>query len=106
VVTGAAEFRSILFEYPAGGAGVDDLTEPDFFVDLNLDQVLASMTAGREQYRLKPFFFAPLHQVAAVAYRHEVLRDLEKAEVLEPIRKFASPPTAAPTPGRLPRSTA
>ena len=86
---GAAGFQSVLFEYPESGAGVDGLREPDFFVDLNLDQVLASVTAGREQYRLAPFFFAPLRQVAAVRYRHEVLRDLEKAEVLEPIRRFA-----------------
>jgi DNA mismatch repair protein MutS len=86
---GAAGFQSILFEHPAGGAGVGGLREPDFFVDLNLGQVLASMTAGREQYQLRPFFFAPLHQVAAVHYRHEVLRDLEKAEVLEPVKRFA-----------------
>jgi DNA mismatch repair protein MutS len=86
---GAAGFQSILFEHPADDTDVDGLTEPDFFVDLNLDQVLASMTAGRERYQLKPLFFAPLHQVAAVHYRHEVLRDLEKAEVLEPIRTFA-----------------
>jgi DNA mismatch repair protein MutS len=86
---GAAKFQGILFEYPVGGGDVDGLREPDFFVDLNLDQVLASMTAGREQYRLKPFFFAPLQQVGAVRYRHEVLRDLEKAEVVEPVRKFA-----------------
>jgi DNA mismatch repair protein MutS len=86
---GAAVFQSVLFEHPAGDTDVDGLTEPDFFVDLNLDQVLASMTGGREQYKLKPFFFAPLHQVAAVRYRHEVLRDLEKAEALEPIKKFA-----------------
>jgi DNA mismatch repair protein MutS len=85
----AAGFQSILFEHPESGAGVDGLSEPDFFGDLNLDQVLESMTAGREQYNLKPFFFAPLHQVAAVRYRHEVLRDLEKADVLEPVRSFA-----------------
>ena len=85
----AAGFHSILFEHPQSAVGVDGLREPDFFVDLNLDQVLASMTAGREQYRLEPFFFAPLHQVGAVRYRHEVLRDLEKAEVLEPVRTFA-----------------
>ena len=47
------------------------------------------MTAGREQYELKPFFYAPLHEVAAVRYRHEVLRDLEKREVLEPVTRFA-----------------
>ena len=85
----AAGFHSILFEHPQSAVGVDGLREPDFFVDLNLDQVLASMTAGREQYKLKPFFFAPLHQVGAVRYRHEVLRDLEKAEVLEPVKGFA-----------------
>jgi DNA mismatch repair protein MutS len=84
---GVAGFQSILFEHPESGA--DGLSEPDFFADLNLDQVLESMTAGRKQYDLRPFFFAPLHEVAAVHYRHEVLRDLEKAEVLEPVRRFA-----------------
>jgi DNA mismatch repair protein MutS len=80
-------FQSILFERPAGG--VDGLREPDFFVDLNLSQVLESVVAGREQYNLKPFFFAPLHQVTAVHYRHEVLRDLEQFDVREPIGRFA-----------------
>ena len=84
---GVAGFESILFDRP--GSGVGGPREPDFFADLNLDQVLESMTAGREQYDLRPFFFAPLTEVAAVRYRHEVLRDLENAEVLEPVRKFA-----------------
>jgi DNA mismatch repair protein MutS len=82
-------FHSILFEEPAGSVGVDELQEPDFFTDLNLDQVLESMTEGREEYELKPFFYAPLHEVAAVRYRHEVLRDLEKSDVLESIERFA-----------------
>ena len=69
---GEAPFRSILFDQPVRAAGVDGLREPDFFADLNLDQVLESMTAGREQYALKPFFYAPLHDAAAVRYRHEV----------------------------------
>jgi DNA mismatch repair protein MutS len=86
----ATRFWSVLFEEPEGGAGVDGLQEPDFFVDLNLDQVLESMTAGRERYELKPFFYAPLHEVAAVRYRHEVLRDLENAAVLESVTGFAA----------------
>ena len=85
----ASRFHSILFGHPVRDADVDGLEEPDSFADLNLDQVLAAMTAGREQYKLEPFFFAPLHQVAAVRYRHEVLRDLERAEVAEPVRRFA-----------------
>ena len=84
---GTAGFRSILFEHP--DSADDGPLEPDFFADLNLDQVLESITAGRELYQLKPFFFAPLHQVTAVSYRHEVLRDLEKADVVEPVRRFA-----------------
>jgi DNA mismatch repair protein MutS len=84
-----ARFLSVLFEQPASGAGVDGLQEPDFFADLNLDQLLESMTVGRKQYDLKPFFYAPLHDVAAVRYRHEVLRDLEKPVVLESVTRFA-----------------
>jgi DNA mismatch repair protein MutS len=85
----AAPFRSILFEQPEVGGRVDGTEQPDFFVDLNLDQVLESVTAGREAYDLKPFFYVPLREVAAVQYRHEVLRDLETPAVLESIRRFA-----------------
>jgi DNA mismatch repair protein MutS len=84
-----ARFQSILFEQPARSAGVDGLQEPDFFADLNLDQVLEWMTVGRKRYDLKPFFYAPLHDVAAVRYRHEVLRDLEKPVVPESVMRFA-----------------
>lgn len=82
-------FESILFEQPRAGSGVADPEEPDYFVDLNLDQVLESMTAGREQYELKPLFCTPLHDAGAVGYRHQVLHDLEKREVLESVNRFA-----------------
>jgi DNA mismatch repair ATPase MutS len=82
-------FESILFEQPGAGSGVAGPQEPDFFADLNLDQVLESMTAGREQYELKPLFWTPLHEVGAVGYRHEVVRDLEEREVLESVNRFA-----------------
>ncbi|HUA47997.1 MAG TPA: hypothetical protein VMA77_22355 [Solirubrobacteraceae bacterium] len=63
--------------------------EPDYFTDLNLDQVLQLMTSGREEYDLAPFFYAPLHEPAAVRYRHGVLRDLEQPDVLAAVRTFA-----------------
>jgi DNA mismatch repair protein MutS len=85
---GAMRFESILFER-TGGSGVGGPEEPDFFADLNLDQVLKSMTAGRGQYELEPLFWTPLHDADAVRYRHEVLRDLEKREVLESVNRFA-----------------
>lgn len=84
----AQRFQSILFERAEDGVRVDGLSEPDFFADLNLDQVLKSMTTGREQYELRPFFYAPLHEVSAVRYRQAVLRDLQKPDVRESIARF------------------
>jgi DNA mismatch repair protein MutS len=85
----ALQFRSILFDRPDAGAGVDGAQEPGCFADLNLDQVLASMTAGREEYDLAPFFYTPMSDVAAVDYRHEVLRDLEQQPVFDMVGRFA-----------------
>jgi DNA mismatch repair protein MutS len=81
--------HSILFDRPDSSVDTDVREEPSSFADLNLDQVLESMTAGREEYDLKPFFYAPLHDVTAVHYRHEVLRDLEKDAVFESVGAFA-----------------
>lgn len=82
-------FYSVLFEHPRQRAGVDQLEAPAFFGDLHLDQVVESVTAGREEYRLKPFFYAPLRDVEAIAYRHEILRDLEGQSLWECISVFA-----------------
>lgn len=82
------QFQSILFEQPDEGAGLA-LQQPDFFGDLNLDQVVDAMTAGREEYELRPFFYTPLHDADAVAFRQEVLRDLEMPDVLEAVTRFA-----------------
>ncbi len=82
-------FHSILFERPEDAVGADQSQEPPFFADLNLDQVLESMTAGRDEYQLKKFFYVPLHDTAAVRYRHDVLRDLEREPVLAAVQAFA-----------------
>ncbi len=77
-------FRSILGESATGPAQA-----PEFFIDLNLDQVVAAITAGRDEYDLKPFFHRPLTDVATVAYRHEVMWDLERQDVMELVQAFA-----------------
>jgi hypothetical protein len=65
--------RSAVFDQPGERPPVDELSEPDFFVDLNLDQVLASVTAGREEYDLTALFYTPLHSVAGVHYGESTL---------------------------------
>jgi hypothetical protein len=77
---------SILFGRPEA---VGDPPEPSFFSDLNLDQVFAGVAADREQYKLAPFFRMPLHDSAAVEYRHEVLRDLDDQGALTGVETFA-----------------
>jgi DNA mismatch repair ATPase MutS len=80
-------FESILFDHDE--VDVASAPEPPFFSDLNLDQVVESITAGRDEYDLTQFFYAPLRSVASVEYRHEVFRDLEQDEVREAVRSFA-----------------
>ncbi|MGZ4202566.1 MAG: MutS-related protein, partial [Thermoleophilaceae bacterium] len=81
--------RSILFDASDGSAAVAGGEQPAFFADLNLDQVVAAVTAGREEYDLAQYFYAPLRDPDAVRYRHEVLRDLQSAAVLESVLAFA-----------------
>jgi len=85
-----AAFRSILFEGRDAGKDGESLTEPEFFHDLNLDQIVDAVTAGRQDYNLKPFFYCRLTDLTAVAYRHEVFRDLENEALFQSIQAFSS----------------
>jgi DNA mismatch repair ATPase MutS len=82
----AAAFQSTLF--PDGNT-LGEVDEPDFFVDLNLDQAVERIVAGRDEYDLKPFFHSPLRDVETVVYRQQVFRDLEDADVSAAVRAFA-----------------
>ncbi len=80
-------FESVLFagtEHEKCAAG-----QPACFFDLNLDQVVETITTGREEYELKPFFWTPLRSVDAIYYRHEIFRDLENKMLLDCVNAFA-----------------
>ncbi|GAA4392835.1 MutS-related protein [Tsukamurella soli] len=83
--------RSIMFRDPDPDAAstVDD-TAPAYFADLNLDQVVSAVVAGRERYALEPYFYTPLPTAADVEFRHAVFQDLERsAELHEAAGEFA-----------------
>jgi hypothetical protein len=82
-------FRSILFDQSEIGADIDGHEAPEFFTDLNLDQIVAPITAGRDEYNLKPFFYTPLRDVETICYRYEILRDLENQALFGYIQSFA-----------------
>jgi DNA mismatch repair protein MutS len=80
---------SVLFDDPEQRAAADSAGVPEYFADLNLDQVIEAVTAGREQYDLAPLFCARLDDVASIAYRQEVFRDLDGKRLIDDVRDFA-----------------
>ncbi len=83
-------FRSVLDLSPEDEAAVETPETPPCFVDLNLDQIVASIIAGKNEYGLAPFFYRPLKTRAALAYRQDVMRDLENDARLDAINEFAA----------------
>ena len=86
----SAIFHSILFASPEDRTGDDTLRPPEFFADLNCDQIVDAITAGRDEYNLKPFFYACLQRVDAIQYRHEVMQDLENPSLYQRVNFFAA----------------
>jgi DNA mismatch repair ATPase MutS len=82
-------FYSILFERADDRVEAETVEAPAFFTDLNCDQIVDAIVAGKEEYNLKPFFYTCLRSVDAVNYRHDVMRDLENPQTLECVRSFA-----------------
>ncbi len=82
-------FHSILFRNRKDWPTIEPVAPP-FFVDLNLDQIVAAITAGKEEYNLTPFFYRSLPDVESVLYRHDVLRDLDHQDLLGNIKSFAN----------------
>jgi DNA mismatch repair ATPase MutS len=83
-------FHSILFEGSDDGNRGETIETPVFFRDLNLDQIVDEITASREEYNLKPFFCTRLTNLDGIAYRHEVMRDLENEVLFQSIKSFST----------------
>ena len=89
-IAGYAAFQSVLYLPGQDDARNAPRDAPAYFNDLNLDQIIASVTAGKDDYDLKPFFHASLKNVEAIQYRHDVMRDLEDSQVFACIEAFAA----------------
>jgi DNA mismatch repair protein MutS len=85
----SAAFVSILFPGVVLPSPSGQVAAPEYFRDLNLDQIVQSVIAEWQEYDLATFYHHPLDDLDAIAYRQEVLRDLEKPEVAEAVRTFS-----------------
>jgi len=82
-------FYSILSRNAEDSTKTDTIEAPAFFGDLNLDQIIDAITAGKNEYNLKPFFYTPLHDAETIYFRHEVMRDMEDPKLMAYIKAFA-----------------
>lgn len=82
-------FYSILIEKPGQTQAIESPEAPAYFSDLNLDQIVDTITASKAEYNLKPFYYSSLTNVSAIHYRHEVFRELENEVLLNSIQNFA-----------------
>jgi hypothetical protein len=90
IAASPADFRSILFDGENAGNCGEESETPEFFRDLNLDQIVDVITAGRDEYNLKPFFCARLTDPALIEYRQQVTHDLEDEALFQSIKSFAN----------------
>ncbi len=80
---------SILFAQPEDRLAEQQPEASTFLVDLHLDQIVAALTKGREEYHLEPFYHLPLSTTAAIEYRQSVMQDLESAALLDSVKALA-----------------
>ncbi|MBU3928558.1 MAG: DNA mismatch repair protein MutS [Bacteroidetes bacterium] len=82
-------FQSILYKTNDNHLSLSTLDIPECFEDLNLNQVIDTITSQKNEYNLKPFFYSPLNDLDTINYRQEVFRDLESDSLLKSIKSFA-----------------
>jgi len=82
-------FYSILFEGPHHGIEGEKPEAPAFFHDLNLDQIIDTVTAAWKDYDLAPFYYTRLNDLDAIAYRQEVMQDLDDKILIQAVKTFS-----------------
>lgn len=81
-------FNSILYVHPHM-LDRERREPPSSFHDLHLDQLVDRVTAAWEDYDLRPFFYTPLADLDAIAYRQEVMQELESAVIRRSVESFS-----------------
>ena len=81
-------FHSILF--PGTEIVAQETSEtPAFFHDLNLDQVVQAITARWQDYNLSTIFYTQPSDLGTIAYRQDVMRDLESSSLMPAVQAFS-----------------
>lgn len=79
---------SVLFQTSTSTVPQEQEEEPDFFQDLNLDQIFKTITIDKTQYRLLSLYQATYPSIERIYYRQQVSKDLEKPDLYEAVKRF------------------
>jgi hypothetical protein len=79
---------SILFGH-ARPDGIDDTPEPDYFRDLRLDQVVATLTGEPDQFHLAPLYRAMISDPDTLRLRQDVFDDVGQPAVRAALDEFS-----------------
>lgn len=62
---------------------------PACFKDLNLDQIFEPILKAKKEFELEKFFYTALHNPDVIAYRQDVMRELENDEICALFAEFS-----------------
>lgn len=83
-------FESILFRCSSKSfTTIEAYGRADFFHDLNLDHIVVAIAALSKDYDIAPFYQVRATDFETVAYRQEVMRDLEDKLLMQAIKDFS-----------------
>ena len=79
-----------LFALPGSAVGElpDQAPQPDYFADLQLDQLVDAVVSGRQRHNLGPAFQARLDSVPAIQRRQAVVADLDDDHLRSAMQAF------------------
>ena len=64
--------------------------DPDFFVDLNVDQIINGITAAYRYYDMRPLFDTMPENIDTMRYRQEIFSDLQNPETLATLKEYST----------------
>ena len=80
-------FNSILWSN--GQTESLEVEDPDFFVDLNIDQIINGIIDKNKDYDLRPLFDTTPESIDTVRYRQDIFKDLQNPVTLSVLKEYS-----------------
>lgn len=67
----------------------EKVSEPEYFRDLNLDQIIQAIFLTRKEYKLNEYYYRLPVDQSVISYRQDIMKDMEKEKVFEAFLQFS-----------------